>query len=32
MSPGLKDLLVAEIEMSEDSTLGVFIRGVVGCV
>lgn len=32
MSPGLIDLLVQEMEMSEDSTIGAFIRGVIGSV
>jgi hypothetical protein len=32
LSPGLKDLLVREVEMSDDATIGAFIRGVAGCV
>lgn len=32
MSPALKDLLVREIEMNEDNTIGQFIRGVIGSV
>lgn len=32
LSPALQDLLVREIEINEDATIGAFIRGVVGCV
>jgi hypothetical protein len=32
LSPGLQDLLVREVEMAEDRTIGEFIRSVVGCV
>lgn len=32
ISPGLKDLLIREVEVSDDSTIGAFLRGVVGCV
>lgn len=32
ISPGLQDLLVREIEMNEDETIGNFIRDVIGCV
>jgi hypothetical protein len=31
-SPGLKDMLIREIELSEDLALGEYLRSVVGCV
>lgn len=32
ISPGLKDLLVREVEVNEDGTIGAFFRALVGCV
>ena len=32
LSPGLKALLVTEMEVSEDATLGAFFRTQIGCV
>lgn len=31
MSPGCQDLLLREVEVSEDLTIGQFLRGVAGC-